>query len=36
MELVRLRGASSHKSGLAHSVFKVLRIHAVGAEFAHG
>ncbi|OIW22966.1 hypothetical protein CONLIGDRAFT_145590 [Coniochaeta ligniaria NRRL 30616] len=29
LELLRLRGAGAHGSGLAHSVFKVLRIHAV-------
>ncbi|KAB5582322.1 hypothetical protein GE09DRAFT_1074463, partial [Coniochaeta sp. 2T2.1] len=28
LELLRLRGASSHKSGLAHSVFRIMRMHA--------
>lgn len=31
MNLLRLRGPVAHKSGLAHSVFQVLRLHAVSA-----
>ena len=29
LELLRLRGASSHRTGLAHGVFKIIRMHAV-------
>jgi hypothetical protein len=29
MELLRMRGPVAHQSGLAHSVFQLLRLHSV-------
>ncbi|KAI0125250.1 hypothetical protein BJ170DRAFT_496560 [Xylariales sp. AK1849] len=33
MELLRLRGPGAHKSGLAHGLFRVVRLHAVFQSF---